>query len=63
MKNMEKNMMCVLLLRLLDKNLITPRVFENAREQILGTHGGGGFFCDAEKDEKGESNEYTQDPC
>ena len=40
MKEMEKNLMCVLLQRLLEKNLITPKIHDNAREQILDTFEG-----------------------
>ena len=50
MKVMEKNMMCVLLQRLLDKNLITPKIFDNARERILDTFDSADFFCYAEGD-------------
>ena len=45
MKEMEKNMMCVLLQRLLEENLITPKIHDNARQQILDTFDSGGFFC------------------
>ena len=37
--------MCVLLQRLLDKNLITPKIFDNAREKILDTFDSAEFFC------------------
>ena len=45
MKELEKNVMCVLLQRLLDKNLITPKIFDNAREKILDTFDSADFFC------------------
>ena len=62
MKELEKNVMCVLLQRLLDKNLITPKIFDNAREKILDTFDSADFFCYA-KDRKEESHGYTQNPC
>ena len=63
MKELEKNVMCVLLQRLLDKNLITPKIFDNARERILDTFDSKGFFCNTENDRKEESYGYTQNPC
>lgn len=63
MKELEKNVMCVLLQRLLDKNLITPKIFDNARERILDTFDSKGFFCYAEGDRKEESHGYAQNPC
>ena len=63
MKDLEKNVMCVLLQRLLDKNLITPKIFDNAREKILDTFDSADFFCYAEGDRKEESHGYTQNPC
>ena len=60
MKELERNVMCVLLQRLLDKNLITPKVFENAREKILDTFDSADFFCYAGSDRKEESHGYTQ---
>lgn len=59
MKETEKNVLCVLLQRLLDKNLITPIIYDNAREQILATCTNGGFFtCDRKEELHGS----TQDP-
>ena len=74
MKELEKNVMCVLLQRLLDKNLITPKIFDNAREKILDTFDSAEFFCYAKDtaegipfavsdDRKEESHGYTQNPC
>ena len=63
MKDLEKNVMCVLLQRLLDKNLITPKIFDNARERILDTFDSKGFFWYAEGDRKEESHGYTQNTC
>ena len=63
MKELEKNVMCVLLQRLLDKNLITPKIFDNAREKILDTFDKGDFFCYCEEKKKEESRGYTQNPC
>ena len=53
MKEMEKNMMCVLLQQLLDKNLITPKIHDSAREQILDTFDSRGFFCYAKDTAEG----------
>ena len=63
MKELEKNVMCVLLQRLLDKNLITPKIHDHAREQILDTFDSKGFFCYAGDNRKEESHGYTQNPC
>ena len=63
MKEMEKNMMCVLLQRLLDKNLITPKIHDHAKEQILDTFDSKGFFCYHDVDRKEEFHGYTQNPC
>ena len=63
MKEVEKNMMCVLLQQLLDKHLITPKICENAREKILNTWDGPTFFCYAADDRKEEAHGYTQTPC
>ena len=60
MKEMEKNMMCVLLQRLLDENLITPKIHDNARQQVLDTLDGPGFFCYSEGDRKEEFHGHTQ---
>ena len=62
MKELEKNVMSVLLQRLLDKNLITPKIFDNAREKILDTFDSKGFFC-CKEEKKGGSHGYTQNPC
>ena len=60
MKELERQVMCVLLQRLLDKNLITPKIFDNAREKILDTFDSGGFFCYSEGDRKEEFHGHTQ---
>lgn len=60
MKELEKNVMCVLLQRLLDKNLITPKIFDNARERILDTFDSKGFFCYAEEKRKEDADGHTQ---
>ena len=63
MKELEKNVMCVLLQRLLDKNLITPKIFDNARERILDTFDSADFFCYSEDVRKEESHGHTQNSC
>ena len=60
MKEMEKEVMCVLLKQLMNKNLITPDVHDRARERILDTLDSPGFFCYAEEDRKEETDGYTQ---
>ena len=63
MKELEKNVMCVLLQRLLDKNLITQDVHDKAKEKVLGTLDGPEFFCYAEEKRKEESHGHTQNSC
>ena len=63
MKDLEKNVMCVLLQRLLDKNLITQDIHGKARQRILDTLDEDAYFCYAEGDRKEESHGYTQNPC
>ena len=60
MKDMEKNMMCVLLQRLLDKNLITPKIHDKARQQILDTFDSADFFCYSDGARKEEFHGHTQ---
>ena len=60
MKELEKNVMCVLLQRLVDKNLITPKVHDNAKEQILDTLDWPEFFCYHDADRKEEADGHTQ---
>lgn len=54
MKGMEKNVMCVLLQTLLDKELITQNFHDKSRDKILGTLDWPEFFCYAEDDRKEE---------
>ena len=63
MKEMEKHVMCVLLQALLDKNLITRDICENAKTKVLETLDGPDFFCYCEEERKEESHGYTQNPC
>ena len=63
MKELEKNIMCVLLQALLDKNLITPKIFENTRNTILDTCGNTDFFYYAEEGRKEDSHGHTQNSC
>ena len=60
MKEMEKNVMCVLLQVLMDKNLITQDVHNQAKEKVLGTLDGPEFFCYAEEKKEEESHGHTQ---
>ena len=63
MKEMEKNVMCVLLQALLDKNLITQDISEKAKTKILGTLDGSDFFYYCEEERKEESHGHTQNSC
>ena len=45
MKEMERQVMCVLLRSLMDKNLITQDIHDQAKEKVLGTLDGPDFFC------------------
>ena len=63
MKEMEKNVMCVLLQALLDKNLITQDVSEKAKTKILGTLDWPNFFCYCEEERKEDVDGHTQNSC
>lgn len=63
MKEIEKEVMCVLLKQLMNKNLITQDVHNGARERIFDTLDGPEFFCYAEEDRKEEADGYTQNSC
>ena len=63
MKEMEKDVMCVLLQSLMDKNLITQNVHDKAKEKVLGTLDGLDFFRYADEKRKGESHGHTQNSC
>ena len=59
MREMEKDLMCVLLQALFDKNLIMQDICEKAKTKILDTLDGPGFFCYCEEDANGHSqNSY-----
>ena len=60
MKEMEKNVMCVLLQVLMDKNLITQDIHNQAKEKVLGTLDGADFFCYIEKKREEDSDGHTQ---
>ena len=59
MKQVQQDVMCVLLQTLLDKELITQDVHDKSREKILGTFDWPEFFCYAENDRKEELNGST----
>ena len=63
MKEMEKNVMCVLLQALLDKNLITQDISEKAKTKILGTLDGPDFFFYCEEKREEDANGHTQNSC
>ena len=52
MKEVERNVLCVLLKALLDKELITRDVHDKSREKILDTLDDTGFFCYVKDDRK-----------
>ena len=60
MKEMEKNVMCVLLQSLMDKNLITQDIHDQAKEKVLCTLDGPDFFCYIEKKREEDTNGHTQ---
>ena len=60
MKEMEKNVMCVLLQVLMDKNLITQDVHNQAKEKVLGTLDGPDFFCYIDEKREEDTNGHTQ---
>ena len=63
MKEMEKSIMCVLLRALMDKNLITQDVHNQAKEKVLGTLDGPEFFCYAEEKREEDADGHTQNSC
>ncbi len=60
MKELEKDVMCVLLKQLMNKNLITQDVHDQARCKILDTLDEDAYFCYAEEDRKEETHGHTQ---
>jgi len=60
MKEMEKSIMCVLLRTLMDKNLITQDIHDQAKEKVLGTLDGPDFFCYIEKKREEDADGHTQ---
>ena len=54
MKQVQQDVLCVLLQTLLDKELITKDIHDKSREKILGTLNWPEFFCYAEDDGKEE---------
>ena len=60
MKEMERQVMCVLLRSLMDKNLITQDIHDQAKEKVLGTLDGPDFFCYIDEKRKEDTNGHTQ---
>lgn len=60
MKEMERQVMSVLLRALMDKNLITQDIHDQAKEKVLGTLDGPDFFCYAEEKRKEDADGHTQ---
>ena len=63
MKEMERQVICVLLRSLMDKNLITQDVHNQAKEKVLGTLDGPEFFCYAEEKREEDADGHTQNSC
>ena len=63
MKEMEKNVMCMLLQALLDKNLITQDTCEKAKMKILDTLDGPDFLCYHEEKRKEDADGHTKNSC
>ena len=63
MKETEKNVMCVLLQRLLDKNLITQDIHGKARQRILDTLDTQDFFCYCEEKREEDADGHTKNSC
>lgn len=59
MMDVERQVLCVLLQTLKDKELITQDVHDKAREDILDTLDWPEFFCYAEDDGKENQDGYT----
>ena len=60
MKELEQQVMCVLLQRLLDQNLIPQETCEKAKNKILDTLDEKGFFCYCEEKQKEEDHGHTK---
>ena len=63
MRELEKNVMCVLLQSLRDKNLITQDIHDKAKPKILDTLDGPALFCYCEEKCKEDANGHTQNSC
>ena len=63
MKEMERQVMCVLLRSLMDKKLITQDIHDKAKEKVLGTLDGPGFFCYIDENREEDANGHTQNSC
>ena len=63
MKEMERQVMCVLLQVLMDKKLITQDVHDQAKEKVLGTLDGPDFFCYIEKKREEDADGHTKNSC
>ena len=60
MREVERNVMCVLLQRLLDRKLITTNLFEDARVKLLTVLEEPEIFC---CEDGGNCHGHTQNPC
>ena len=63
MRKTEQQIVCILLERLLDRKLITQKIFEDARAKVLDTWEGRGFFLSPEPDGKEGKCGYSSDSC
>lgn len=63
MQELEKNVLDVLLQRLLQRELITQTIFENARRSLHESVYEPPLFYYAEKERREEIHGYTRNPC
>ena len=59
MKQVQQDIMCVLLQTLLDKGLITQDIHDKSRSRILDTFDSADFLCYAEDDRKEVQDGHT----
>ena len=63
MMDVERQVLCVLLQTLKDRDLITPVIHNKAREDILDTLDWPKFFWYCEEKREEDTNGHTQNPC
>ena len=63
MRKTEQQIICILLERLLDRKLITQKIFEYARARVLDAWEEEGFFLSPEQEGKEGACGYSLDSC